>query len=104
MEAQGDDLTISRDVDFNVVFPDQDSAESFATHFRSLGYKASAEFAEVAESLSWDVLIVNRMVPSHQQITDFEDLLQSIANKLGGRNDGWGCISSQSSESSSEPN
>jgi hypothetical protein len=93
MEEAGDDFTLSRDIDFTVVFPAADGAEQFAKRFRSLGYVASVEFAEVVEQLPWEVVVVNHMEPSHTEIGDFEDKLLSVAEPLGGRNDGWGCLS-----------
>jgi hypothetical protein len=33
------------------------------------------------------------MVPSHDEITNFENLLQSVADGWRGQNDGWGCFS-----------
>jgi len=41
MEARGDDLTKPRNIDFTVVFPDGNSAERFAQHFRALGHQVS---------------------------------------------------------------
>jgi hypothetical protein len=41
----------------------------------------------------WDVVVVKHMVPSHEEIGSFEGMLESVANPLGGRNDGWGCLS-----------
>ena len=43
MEAQGDDLTKPRNVDFTVAFADASSAEQFAEHFRALGHEVSVE-------------------------------------------------------------
>lgn len=93
MEAEGDDLTKPRNVDFNVAFPDGNSAEGFAKHFRALGHEVSVEAAESNQDLPWDVVVVKRMVPSHEAITSFENLLQSAADRWGGHNDGWGCFS-----------
>jgi len=93
MEEAGDDLTLPRDIDFTVVFPTADGAEQFAQRFRSLGYVASVEFAEVVEHLPWEVVVVNHMEPSHTEIGDFEDKLLSAAEPLGGCNDGWGSLS-----------
>jgi hypothetical protein len=90
--SHGDDLTRPRDVDFTVVFPDEASAEHFADHFRLLHFRASVKFAEVADGLPWDVLVVANMEASHEKISEFEDLLQSVADRFGGRNDGWGCV------------
>jgi len=39
-------------------------------------------------------------VPSYNGITNFENLLQSVADGWGGHNDGWGCFSEPPSASS----
>lgn len=93
LEAQGDDLTRSRNIDFTVVFPDTSSAEQFAEHFRALGHEVSVAANESDRDFPWDVVVVQHMVPSYEEITNFENLLQSIANDWGGHNDGWGCFS-----------
>lgn len=66
---------------------------NIAIHFRDLGYAASIEFTQSAESLLWDVVVVKHMVPSDDGIGGFENRLQDVAIPLGGRNDGWGCLS-----------
>lgn len=96
MAAKGDDLTRPRNIDFSVLFADQSSAEKFAEHFRSLGYKASVKGDYPKPDFSWDVTVVRHMPASHEGITDFENLLQSVADRWGGRNDGWGCFSGPS--------
>ena len=93
LEAEGDDLSRPRDIDFNVVFPDATKAEEFAKQFRQNGYEATVRLARVVETHPWEVLVVKNMVPTHSGITLFEQELQHSANALGGRNDGWGCIS-----------
>jgi hypothetical protein len=92
MEAKGDSLNRPRDIDFTVVFREKEGAERFAEHFSALGYKVSVERAGTREEFPWDVLVVKHMTPSHQEIGDFEALLQELADGLGGHNDGWGCI------------
>jgi hypothetical protein len=93
MEANGDNLSEPRNVDFNVVFREESAAERFAGHFRERGYAASVKFSETVPELPWDVLVVKHMTPSHREIGDFETTLQEFADTLGGRNDGWGCFS-----------
>jgi hypothetical protein len=93
MEAKGDDLTKPRNIDFNVVFGDGDSAEQFAKHFRALGHKVSVEHTGTNKDFPWDVLVVQYMVPSHEGITKFEQQLEFVADNWGGHNDGWGCFS-----------
>ena len=94
MELQGDDLTRPRDVEFTVVFPNENTAKQFADHVCALGYAASAELTGTVEDFPWDVIVVKHMVPSHEEIGAFEDWLQRVAKTFGGQNDGWGCLSS----------
>ena len=93
MEAQGDDLSQPRDLDFTVVFAEETSAQEFARHIHGLGYAASIEANRTVEDFPWEVIVVNHMKPLHAEIGDFESLLQSIAERFGGHNDGWGCLS-----------
>jgi hypothetical protein len=97
MEAEGDDLTRPRNVDFNVVFADGGSAEEFAKHFRALGHEVSVEVAETDQDFPWDAVVVKHMAPSYDGVSSFESLLQSVADRWGGHNDGWGCFSEPSS-------
>jgi hypothetical protein len=93
MEADGDDLSRPRDIDFNVVFPDEAKAEEYAKQIRQNGYKATVRLATVVKTHPWEVLVVKNMIPTHSGITEFEQELQDIANPFGGHNDGWGCFS-----------
>ena len=96
MAANGDNLSLPRNVDFTVAFPNESSAQQFARQFHELGYAASVELTETAERFPWDVVIVKHMVPSHRDNGSFENELQTVAGPLGGRNDGWGCLSESS--------
>ncbi len=93
LAAKGDDLSRARNVDFSVVFPDRESAEQFCEIVRGWGLAASAQFPGPVADLPWDVNVVKFMTPSHQEISDFEILLEDTAGPLGGHNDGWGCFS-----------
>ena len=93
MEAEGDNLARPRNIDFSVVFPDESSAKQFAEHFRREGYTASVDLAQTVKEFPWDVVVVRNMTPSHEEITDFETVLQEVADIHGGHNDGWGCFS-----------
>ena len=92
MSEQGDDLTRPRNIDFTVVFADESSAQQFAKHFRALGHEVSVEKAETDKEFPWDVVVVQHMIPSHDGISSFEDLLQTVASRWGGHNCGWGCF------------
>jgi hypothetical protein len=90
-------LTRPRNVDFNVVFADGGAAEEFAKHFRALGHEVSVEAAETDRDFPWDVVVVKHMAPLYDDVSGFESLLQSVADRWGGHNDGWGCFSERSS-------
>jgi Regulator of ribonuclease activity B len=92
LQKDGDALVKPRDVDFTVVFATEALAREFAENFERLGHKVSIKNSNCVPDLPWDVLVVNHMVPSYDAINQFEDKLQGIADDLGGRNDGWGCI------------
>ncbi|MFZ6818494.1 ribonuclease E inhibitor RraB [Undibacterium sp. Ji22W] len=92
MKRNGDNLSIARNIDFTIVFPDENAAKTFAAHFQELNHEVSIENSNCVAELPWDVLVVKNMVPIHSAITDFENLLQNLAEKHGGRNDGWGCF------------
>jgi hypothetical protein len=94
MEAQGDDLTCPRNLEFAVVFPSENAATQFADHIRTLGYSAAAELTETVAGFPWDVIVVKHMIPSHEAIGAFEGSLQRVADTYGGHHDGWGCSSS----------
>jgi hypothetical protein len=92
LQKNGDALVKLRDVDFTVVFATEELAREFAEKFGQLGHKVSVTKSNCVPDLPWDVLVVNHMVPSYDEITRFEEALQGTADNLGGRNDGWGCI------------
>lgn len=85
-------LTRPRNIDFTVVFADESSAHQFARHFRVLGHDVSVEKAETDKRFPWDVVVVQRMIPSRDGISSFEDLLQTVASGWGGHNCGCGCF------------
>jgi hypothetical protein len=94
MHANGVDLAKPCSIDFVVVFPDEKSAKQFADSFHASAYKTKTCLSEVTEELPWDVTVVKEMIPVHADIGNFEDQLQSRAEELGGRNDGWGSMHS----------
>jgi hypothetical protein len=92
MQEHGVDFSQPRQIDFVVVFPSQDDAEAFAQQIRDLGYAISIEESGCVRELPWDARIERIMIPSHADITKFEDTLADLAGRFGGRNDGWGSL------------
>ena len=62
-----------------------------------LGYAVSIRETATEDGFPRDVIVVNHMVPTYEGITDFENLLQSVADRWNGHNDGWGFVSSEPS-------
>jgi hypothetical protein len=92
MLLDGDNLSKQREVDFSVVFPSEAAALSFAEHLLRNRQKVSLSPYEGNEELPWQVQVHRVMLPAHEAITEFEELLAADAEPLGGRNDGWGCF------------
>lgn len=82
MMEHGDNLSKRREINFSVVFPTDDAALEFAVHLLKNGQKVSLSPNEVTAHPN--------MIPSHDNITGYENLLAKDAAKWDGRNDGWG--------------
>ncbi|TFW15726.1 ribonuclease E inhibitor RraB [Massilia arenosa] len=92
MAAQGDDLTVAREIDFSVILPSEEQALAFAMHLLKNGQKVSFAPTEGSDELPFQVQAHPVMLPTHDNITDYEALLEQEAAPFGGRNDGWGCM------------
>jgi len=89
MEADGSDLGPSRSVDFSHVFPDQASADDFASDAKQEGFSTTVEKVD-REEHPWDVTASKDMVPTCENITNSEKRLHALAQAHRGRADGWG--------------
>jgi hypothetical protein len=87
----GDNLDIPREVDFAVIFPDEQAAMDFAMRLLRYGQKVSFGRYEGVAGFPWQVQAHPIMVPSHEHVSGYERQLGKDAAALGGRNDGWGC-------------
>ena len=93
MHSSGDDLSKIREMDFSVVFIAEEDAQEFAAAVLSGGHKVQLRrFLDQPDGLTWDVTVSTHMVPTHLQVTEFEQYLEDTANAFGGSNDGWGCF------------
>ncbi len=92
MAAGGDDLSMSRPIDFNLVFVDEPSARAFASAAKQQGFETSVEETGCIPELPWDVTATRDMKPTVESITEAERLLDALAVSFGGRADGWGCL------------
>lgn len=97
MIADGDNLSVPREIDFSILFPDEKSAIRFA---RAVGGKFDRIKILLLDSamrgFDWDVTASRVMLPDHTEITEIEMFLENVITPLGGENDGWGCFQVQS--------
>jgi len=95
MSQQGDDLDKPREVDFSVIFPSEEAALKFAVHLLRNDQKVSFSAYDGNQDLPWQVQAHAYMIPTHGNITGYENQLAQDAEPLGGRNDGWGCFAQE---------
>ena len=94
MVEHGDDLTVPRPIDFEHVLPSLGTAQEMARAARELGYETRINRRGLL-SRGRDVTCTREMLPTHAAITEAERCLAAIARKLGGHEDGWGCMQPQ---------
>ena len=90
MLRDGDDLSKPRMIDFCHIFPERRQALAFADIVDDREFEVSISYYE--ERDMWQTIVKRHMVPTHADITEFELLLASKAESLGGKADGWGCF------------
>ena len=91
MAEDGDILTEPREIDFNHLFEDEESAARFIQVAAEQGFsQAESEFWD--ERHGWQTSVHIHMVPSSDPINEIQTKLTLIAHSLNGRPDGWGCM------------
>lgn len=91
MAQQGDDLSKKRDVEFTVIFSTETEALKFGEVLLFNRQQVLLCDNEESEEYPYEIVVTVAMVPTHKEISDYENLLQKYASDLNGYNDGWGC-------------
>ncbi|MGN6480537.1 ribonuclease E inhibitor RraB [Luteibacter sp.] len=92
MVAEGDNLSIPREIDFAVLFETEQAALEFCVAMLRQGQKVSFSEYEDSDEMPWQVFLHPFMEPSHENISAFEAALEGESEGFGGVLDGWGCI------------
>jgi Regulator of ribonuclease activity B len=92
MGQDGDNLSVRREVDFSVIFPTEDAAIKFAVFLLKNDQKVSFSSYDGNKNFPWQVQAHPMMLPTHGNVSGYEQQLDQDAAKFGGRNDGWGCF------------
>ncbi|MBV7258220.1 ribonuclease E inhibitor RraB [Erythrobacter crassostreae] len=85
--GEGSDLSKSRVVDFEHVFPNEEAASRFAPLATAAGWLSEVWQTDDGE---WNVTARATLVPTAKGITEIEAHLDELARKVGGKADGWG--------------
>jgi hypothetical protein len=93
MAEGGTDLVSPRIVDFEHCFPDEASARGFLAVVKDLVLEAKLKSPDPENESGWEVQCRERMVPTHEAITNTELRLAAIAAQFQGYPDGWGSLS-----------
>lgn len=92
MAEDGNDLSLPYEVEYSIIFAEQQQAEQCALFLLHQEQKVSLYEEEEGESRYWVVSAYIELIPMHEDITDLEQWFIRIADKFAGEYDGWGCI------------
>ncbi|MBQ4831662.1 ribonuclease E inhibitor RraB [Pseudoalteromonas sp. MMG010] len=91
----GVDLTQMHQIDFYILFEQQDDAKKFAKDIVLDALVQHAEVEKCKDTGVWEVITQVKMVPQHTLLGQAEQYLESIANNANGYGDGWGLMEPQ---------
>jgi len=94
MQQAGDDLSIARELEFSVLFPTESLALKFGQLLLENNQKLSFCPFQNNDELPWEITAYPEIIPSHENIVAYQNLLETSAEPLKGQFDGWYCISS----------
>ena len=94
MQAAGDDLSAVREIEFSMLFPNEELALKFGQLLLENNQKLSFCPFQNNADLPWEITAYPEIVPSHENIFAYQELLITSAEPLKGQFDGWFCLSS----------
>jgi regulator of RNase E activity RraB len=92
MHQDGDDLQEAHEIEFSIVFADEEQADRCALHLLKEEQKISLFQDEESDTLEWIITIYVYMEPAYEDIVDLEQWFSKIAAEFQGEYDGWGCM------------
>jgi hypothetical protein len=92
MQQNGDDLSKPREIEFTVIFATEDDALNFGEALLINRQKILLCDNEYNAEYPFELVAYAYMEPTHEEISAYEELLESVAEPSNGRNDGWSCL------------
>ncbi|WP_372761826.1 ribonuclease E inhibitor RraB [Pseudoalteromonas sp.] len=93
--AAGVDLSIMHQVDFYILFEQQNDAQKFVSEIEADSLVQSAALEKCKDTGVWEVVAHVKMVPEHTLLGQAEQYIESIANNFNGYGDGWGLMDAE---------
>ncbi|KGJ96274.1 ribonuclease E inhibitor RraB [Colwellia psychrerythraea] len=88
MQESGEDLTTEREIEFSVLFPEQELALKFGQLLLENNQKLSFTPSEAHPNLPWEITAYPQMPVTYENISSYQELLESSAAPLKGQFDG----------------
>ncbi len=92
----GDDLTQTREVEFSMIFTDEQLALKFGQLLLENNQKLSFCPNPNDEEYPWEITAYPEMAASYENITAYQHLLETSSEPMQGKFDGWYCSSATS--------
>jgi hypothetical protein len=88
MQENGEDLISEREIEFSVLFPEQEVAIKFGQLLLENNQKLSFTPSEAHADLPWEITAYPQMPVTYENIISYQELLESSAAPLKGQFDG----------------
>jgi len=92
MQQDGGDLEQLREVEFSVLFPSKELALQFGQLLLENNQKLSFTPFQDNEALPWEITAYPEMPLTYENITAYQELLESSSAPLQGQFDGFYCL------------
>jgi len=92
MLQAGDDLTQQREIEFSVLFAEQDNALKFGQLLLENNQKLSFTPFPDNDDFSWEITAYPEMPASYENISAYQELLETSSAPLEGVFDGFYCL------------
>jgi hypothetical protein len=92
MQQAGDDLEQAREVEFSVLFPSEALALEFGQLLLENNQKLSCTPFQDNLELPWEVTAYPEMSLSYENISTYQELLETTSAQFEGKFDGFYCL------------
>jgi hypothetical protein len=92
LQQSGGDLETPKEVEFSVLFPSQALALQFGQLLLENNQKLSFTPFEDDESYPWEITAYPEMPLNYENISAYQELLESSCAPLNGKFDGFYCV------------